>query len=367
LKIREATDEDKIAWDTFVDTIGGNFGLYFDWKYFYELQGGRYIPLITEDDSSQIIGILPLVKRKNFLHSTLESLPEGGGGVLLKKELSESEKYEATRALIEQVDQYHSQGCSGLSIRKSVLWNSVCTDLVDSRDTMPEKAMVDSGLTYKYNETTGFPCTHVMELKQPFEEYIWKGMWPGRLRNLINKAVRNGINVIEDQEFKYKDIFTDMLTKNYRRHGNKRNIKDETRFRFEIFKDKTKLFIALRDGQPVAGELCHYTVDTCKLAKLGSYARETGHASKLCVKAAIEDACNAGYRFVESGISTTPDVADFKLQFKFVTLPFGTYQKTYSVLRNRVHQTSQLFEVLRNDKTYIWKNRRKLWNRITRG
>jgi len=364
VRVREADTSDKVRWDSFVDREGGDFGLYFDWKYIYESRGDRYIPLVVEDDSSQILGILPLVKEKKFLYSVLESLPEGAGGFLLKKELSEAEKYEAIRTLIEHVDRYHSQGCSRLSIRKSVIYISGCTDLEDGHDVLPERAMTDSGLKYNYNEKTGFPRTHVMELKQPFEERIWEDLWSSNLRRQINKAVREGVSVIEDQEFKYKDIFTDMLIENYRRHHNRRDIKDETKAKFDIFKDKTKLFVALKDAQPVFGLLCHYTTDTCKLAKQGSYVIETGNASKLCLKTAIEDACSAGYSFAEFGMSSDPNVAKFKSIFRFATLPFGDYQKTYSVPRNRVHQASQLLGVLRDDKMYLWNNRKKLLKKL---
>ena len=122
MKVREADTTEKIRWDSFVDQEGGDFYLYFDWKYFYESRGFRFIPLMVENDSSQILGILPLVKQKKFLYSIIESVPEqGGGGFLLNKELSESEKYEVIRLLVKHVDQYYSKGCSGLIIRKNIL------------------------------------------------------------------------------------------------------------------------------------------------------------------------------------------------------------------------------------------------------
>jgi hypothetical protein len=364
VKVREADIGDKIRWDSFVDNECGDFYLYFDWKYIYESLGYRFIPLMIENDSSQILGILPLAKHKKFLYSILESIEEGGGGFLLKKELSESEKYEIIRSLVKHVDRDYSKGCSRLYIRKSILYLRECTDISDTRFTVPEKALIDSGLKYNFNETTGFPCTHVLELKQPFEEHIWRGLWSHNLRNRINKAVRNGVTVLEDKEFKYKDIFIDMLNANYRRRSNKRDIKDETKAKFDIFKDKTKLFIALQDGQPIAGLLCLYTPSICQLTRLGSYSRDTGNSSTLCVKVAIEDACNAGYRFCDFGMSTEPSVAFFKSKFGSVQVPIGIYKKTYSFPRNRAHQASQLLEVLREDKMYLWKNRKKLLKKL---
>jgi hypothetical protein len=155
-----------------------------------------------------------------------------------------------------------------------------------------------------------------------------------------------------------------MLNANYRRRYNKRDVKDETRVKFDMFKDKTKLFVALQDGQPIASQLYHYTPSTCQMAKLGSYYKDTGHASKLCIKVAIENACNAGYRFCDFGVTTVPSVAFFKSQFGPVQVPMGTYQKTYSVPRNRIHQASELMVALREDKMYLWNNRKKLLKKL---
>ena len=63
-------------------------------------------------------------------------------------------------------------------------------------------------------------------------------------------------------------------------------------------------------------------------------------------------------------MSTVPGVAFFKSQFGSVQVPMGTYQKTYSIPRNRIHQASELLGALREDKMYLWKNRNKLLKKL---
>ena len=100
MKIREATTEDKAAWDTFVDTEGGNFFQYFDWKRVYETTGDKFIPILVEDNTSKLAGMLPIVKENRRLYSVLHSDTRGGGGLLLREDLSDAEKQEVVSLLI---------------------------------------------------------------------------------------------------------------------------------------------------------------------------------------------------------------------------------------------------------------------------
>ena len=141
MKIREANLNDKVAWDSFVENEDGSFHLYFDWKYVYETRGNQFIPLMIETDSSQLVGILPIVKEKRLLYSTLCSLPEGAsGGFLLKKDLSETEKYNAICALVEYVNSNYSDGCSTFYIREHLR-------LSDKHSATPNAALFDNGFT----------------------------------------------------------------------------------------------------------------------------------------------------------------------------------------------------------------------------
>src|SRR5512137_2684399 len=108
VRIREATSDDRSAWDSFVDTEGGGFCHYFDRKCVYEAGRNQFIPLLIETTSSHLVGILPIVKKVRQLYSNLDSGGGGGAeGFLLKRELSDSERYAAISALSEYVDTHY--------------------------------------------------------------------------------------------------------------------------------------------------------------------------------------------------------------------------------------------------------------------
>ena len=68
MRVREASADDKPAWDSFVDSEEGSFFHYFDWKQVYEAQGEEYIPLLVETAPSATVGILPFVRKKRLLY-----------------------------------------------------------------------------------------------------------------------------------------------------------------------------------------------------------------------------------------------------------------------------------------------------------
>jgi hypothetical protein len=357
MRVREATIEDRARWDSFVDAEDGSFFHYFDWKYVYEARGNQFIPLLAETDQSQLIGILPVAKEKRLFYSTLDSLPEGAsGGCLIKRGLSDEEGLQATSALLQYLDTDYSRGCSTFTLNEDLtLAAKECED--------PTAALTGNGFRFIFDKSTGLPCTHVLELKQPFEENIWKG-WSRMLRRGVNKAEENGVVVIQDRELKYAEDFIDMLYENYRRHRTKPPTRDEIMVRLNVFRDRSKLFVALLDGRPIVTLLCHYAHSTCYMAKVGSYEKDTDDANKLCYKVAIEDACNAGYRFVEFGITATPGLAFFKERFKGTRVPMRIYEKSYSIWGTLLEKAPVLVSNAWHDRSYIWKNRRLVWDRI---
>ncbi len=359
MRVREATAEDRAAWDTFADTEGGNFGHYFDWKYVLEARGHRYIPLLAETAASGIIGILPVVKQKKYLSSFFHS-DAPAGGLLLKNGLSDRERYEAISALLKYVDTHYSKGCS-----RFVLGENLSS--VSEVSEEPTAALVDSGYRFRYDVSTQLPCTFVLELKPPFEENIWKSLWSSRLRWRLNRAERNGVVVIHDREFRYLEEFIGMFFENCKRHGTIPPTREQKKMEINTFRDKAKLFVALLDSQPVVASLCYYTASTCFLWEIGSYSKDTGEVNKLCYKAPIEDACDAGYRFVDFGFSGSSSLAFFKEQFKGTRVPFRIYEKNYPIPRNLVELGAIVLNRTWHDKTYLWKKRRKLWDRIIHG
>jgi len=358
MRIREATPEDKATWDTFVDTEGGQFTHYFDWKHVYDARGYRYIPLLSETAASEIIGILPIIKVKKYLSSTLYADTQTGG-LLLKRDLSDTERYEVTSAFLKYVDTNYSRRCSRFILRENL---SSITDLSEK----PTAALIDSGYRFRYDASTKLPCTFVLELKRPFEENIWKGLWSRNLKKKLNKVERSGVAIIHDQELKYAGDFIVMLSANYERHGTIPLTQEQVNIALDTFRDNAKLFVALRDSRPIVAAVCYYYASTCFLWEIGSYMKNTGNANLLCYRAAIEDACNADYRFVDFGLTATSNLAHFKEQFKGTRVPLRIYEKRYSAPRALMELGPLVLKNAWQDKAYIWNRRRKLWDSIIR-
>ena len=358
MRIRETTVEDRAAWDTFADSEGGNFGHYFDWKYVIEARGHQYIPLLAETAASGIIGILPITEYKWGLYSGLYSEIHPGG-LLLKRELSDTERYGVISALLKYVDKHYSERCSRFTLRENL-------SPINEVSEEPTTAIIDSGYRFKYDASTHLPCTFVLELKPPFGENIWKGLWSNRLRGKLNKVEKDGVVVIDDQEFRYIDEYIDMFFENCKRHGTiPYATREQIRAEINIFRDKAKLFVALLDDRPIVAASCYYTTSTCFWWEIGSYLKDTGNANLLCLKAIIEDACDAGYRFIDFGFTGTSSLAGHKEQLKGTRVPFRLYEKRYDSLRTLLRLTPRILDRAWHDKTYLWKRRRRLWDTIS--
>jgi hypothetical protein len=358
MRVREAVAEDRAAWDAFADSEGGQFFHYFEWKYVHETRARQYIPLLAETEASSIIGILPITKEKKLLYSRLYS-DTHAGGLLLKRGLPDTERCEVISALLKHVDTNYSRGCSRFTVRENL-------SSINEVSEEPTAALIDSGYSFRYDVLNHLPCTFVLELKPPFEENIWKGLWSKRLRQKLNKVERNGVVVIHDKELNYAADFIEMLSANYERHGTMPLTKEQVAVVLNTFRDRARLYVALLDSRPIAALMCHYYASTCFLWEIGSYMKDIGNANLLCFKAAIKDACDAGYRFVNFGFTATPSLAFFKEQFRGTRVPFRMYEKRYSVTRTLMELGGVLLQRAWHDKTYLWKQRRVLLDRIAR-
>ena len=235
MRIREAAPEDKVTWDAFADTEGGNFFHYFDWKHIYDTRGDQFIPLLAENSASRWLGILPIVREDRLLYSVLHSHIKTGG-LLLKQNLSDAERYETISAFSQYVDTHYSERCSRFILRE-------CLPPAGELSEEPTAALLDNGFRFRYDKLTHLPCTFVLELEQPFEENIWQGLWSRNFRKKLNKAKRQGVVIIQDPELKYADYFTDMLSANYKRHGTTSLTREEVTVTLNTFRDKAKLFL----------------------------------------------------------------------------------------------------------------------------
>jgi hypothetical protein len=363
MEVRQATIQDKSAWDSFVDDNDGNFNCYFDWKKIAEIgdrKGIKRIPLIIETD--RIIGICHLVKKNRFFYSNLGIFRDTG--ILFRKDLPSEEKSSAISALLEYIKTNLSSKCSSFIIREENI-------LLSEKTVDYDRFLIENGFKVKPPTVIVLPCTHIMKLKAPFEETIWKGLWTYNLKHTLNKVANRGVVVIEDKEFKYLDLFLDMKASNFKRHGIARINRDQNKAEVEIFKDKTKLFVALKDNLPIYAMICHYTRNTCGLWEGGSFTKGTNDVNKLVHKTVIEDACNRGYKYAHFGESDTEGIARLKDAYRAERMPVVEYEKTFSPVGRMIERAHNVaisfhFGITRvaADRKYLWSNRRLILGKI---
>jgi hypothetical protein len=356
MKIREAAIKDKEAWDSFVDSQDGNINNYFDWKYVVETGRDSYIQLIMETDSFQIIGVFPVTKNNLRFYSTFSSWT-GTGGPLLKKDLAEEDRYLAGKMFLQYLDAHYSARCS----------NSRLMEMVPpgmDTDARPIKALLDCGYKIRYDKTTGLPCTFILEMKPPFEENVWMALWSHKFRQALRKVAKNGVTVIEDRDMRYTETYISFVVANYQRLGLTPPTRNAILMELKVFKEKTRLFVALKEDMPVVILCCHYTPSTCHLWRVGSATKGTDDINKYTYKVAIANACDSGYRFVDLGATYEPGLASLKERFRGARIPTRIYEKRYSIPRTIMELAPLLIKNALRDRSYLWKIRYKILDRL---
>ncbi len=361
MNVRKATLKDKASWDAFVEQENGSFFHYFDWKNIYEGNTWEYIPLVLENDTPEIIGIFPVVKIRSFLYSKLVSLPDGAsGGFILKKQLSFDQRQHAAQLFLDYIIQYHSKRCSALVLKENLT-------LDDASKSTPTHLLVNNGFSFRFDDDLRLPCTYRLPLLPSFED-LWEGLWGKYLRNHIRKSEKQGILVREDTTGVYHEDVSAMIQSIYRNFHETPPSKNEIRLRLSTFKDKTKVWVALLDGAPIATLVCYYFNNVlCYASKLGytSSAREY-YTTVYLFSEAIKDACKNGYRYFEFGVTETETLAQWKEQFKPIKIPLRIYRKKYSTIRSFFEITPALFSWSLKNKSYIWRHRKRLIRKMIR-
>jgi hypothetical protein len=359
MKIREANLTDREQWDSFVDTQDGIFQHYFNWKFATENSATKYIQLVIESDSSELIGIFPIIKVHRALYSKLNSI----SGLLLKKDISAEEKYQTTLAALKYVEVHYGKNCSRFFLDEHIHPGSG-----EERD--PDPALTELGFRSRYDRKTHLPCKHILELNPPFKENIWMGLWSQKFRQALRKVEKNGVSVIEDSEMGYVEEFVDMLMSNYKRHNIKiparTELLDQMKMQIQYFKGKLKLYVALLENKPIVILYCSYTASTCQLEGVGAYTKGTDDANKLCYKVAIEKACDAGYKFADFGGTYTTSLASLKERYGAGRIPIMRYEKRYSFARMMIELAPEIAGELWRKRSKVWSNRRHYWKVITR-
>lgn len=355
MRIREATESDKPAWDNFVNTQGGMFHQYYDWKQVYKAIGQSFFPLMIEDDKSELVGIFSLVREDHKFYSLL--FGAGFKSVLFRNPVPSDRQYEITSAVIKYIEDNYASRCATFLIN-----DQLPVGFKEEQD----RALIDSGFRIRYNKETGLPCSHVLPLESPFEEKIWKGLWSQKLRQALNKVEKKGIVVIQDRDLKYVEEYVKNVIANYKRHGHQPPSREFLITAFKVFKNNTKLFAALDHDKPVALLSCIYTPSTCYLWEIGTPGKETGDVNKYCYKKAIQDACNEGYKYVDFLGSYTTGLSSLKKRFGTQQTPIMVYEKRYSAPRVLLRYGPLVIKYIFQDRKYIWDNKSKIWDAIRR-
>jgi hypothetical protein len=333
MNVRIASENEKEKWNMFVDREDGSFFQYFDWKYVYEFNTlkHRFIPLIIENDSSEILGIFPLEENLQSLYGSLESLPLGASdGFLIKKDLIESEKNIVIQLFIDYIDAHYSGTHSQISLREHLpsAEQSLC----------PSQILIQNGYSWFNNSSTRLPCTYVLPLEKPFKEKIFKSMVKN-LRNRIRHTRKTGVEVIIDDDFAYIDDFCTMQIESVKKFGHVQR-KETYEQIFKIFPEKINLFVCLVDSEPITALLTYYTPTTAYGAvgptsrKAKSYLNNT-----LPMCASIRNACDTGYKYFDMGITQTSSLASYKEKFGAKRIPLMIYQKKFSPVKITANKT----------------------------
>jgi hypothetical protein len=339
--VRIAAEHDREKWNRFVDQEGGSFFQYFDWKYVYEFNTSkhRFIPLIIENSSSEVLGVFPIEENLQLLYGSLTSLPLGASdGFLIKSDLNDQEKKKIIQSFLDFIDITYSGTHSVVTIRDH---------LSGSEKTLtPSRILTGNGYRWENPAATGLPCTHVLKLERPFEEKIWENLWSKKLRKRIRHVRKTGAEVIIDEKFSYIDDFYAMQIESVKKFGLVQR-KEMYEKILKIFRNKIRIFICLRNKKPISAALCYYTPTTAYLAMAPYYPESENYLTNtLPICASIRYSCNEGYRFYEMGITQTSELAFHKDKFGGEKMPLMIYKKKFSYPKlfiNRVYSSAIWF------------------------
>jgi len=328
MDVRIGSENDKEKWNLFVDREDGSFFQYFDWKYVYEFNTSkhRFIPLIIENNTSEIVGIFPIEENVSSFYGSLMSLPLGASdGFLVKDNLTGDEKNRIIQLFLDFIDDHYSGSHSFLGIRDHLP--------ISEKSLLPSHILLQNGFTWFDNASTKLPCTHLIPLKKPFDEKIWSDLWSKKLRKRIRHVKKSNVKLITDDDLKYKEAFIEMQLQTTKKFGLVEK-KDTYDLIFRIFQKKLKLFILLLDSEPIAGALCYYTPTMAYLAMAPYHPVAEDYLSNtLPICASIRYACDKGYQNYEMGITPSETLAFHKEKFGGNRIPMMIYEKEFSYFK----------------------------------
>ena len=176
------------------------------------------------------------------------------------------------------------------------------------------------------------------------EDDIWKTQISSKNRNMIRKAEKEGVTIVESDDYEtFKRLYD----------GTMNNLHAEDFYFFpqsyydeykQTFKDKSLLCLAMFEGKPIAGSMFMFSDDYAHYHLSGrdrDYSRYA--ANNLILWYAIKKAKERGCKWFHFGGGTTGDESDSLLKFK------KDFSKTETEfwIGKRVHNEAVYNEIVR--------------------
>jgi len=292
LKVSVAVDSDRGDWDAFVRSQASAFG-YHEWAWlgvFEHAFGHECLYVIARRESSEVVGILPLVEiRSRLFGRTLTSLPfVNFGGVLAESE-------DVAQALVD----------SAASIARS-------------------RGARHVELRHIGRRFANLPCKqHKVTMRLPLQVGMWDRI-DRKARNQVRKAEKSGLTVVRGG--------IELLPEFYRVFS--RNMRDlgtpvyAQKFFAEVlatFPDRARLIVVRLKDAPVAAGLTYRTGGLIEIP----WASSIRDFNSLCPNhllywCAIDTAVAEGVATFDFGRST-PDEGTFKFKEQWGAAPVALH------------------------------------------
>jgi FemAB-related protein (PEP-CTERM system-associated) len=284
LRISNASEADRAAWDEFVDaTAGGSFYHRFDWKGLVEREfGHRTEYLIARRDGQAIAGVLPLVfVRSRLFGRILCSVPfmNFGGPVAADP-----------------------QTASALAAHATTLAGSIGANYLELRCAGPLETTMQASLR---------KVSMTVALKSDPEAMF--NSFSSKHRTNIRRAQKNGLDVVSGGA-ELLDIFYPMIERSWRSLGTPLYSKRYFSAILDTFGDRARIFVCRHNGTPVAVTLNGHgngVVEGMWAASPPEYRQL--QPNYVLYWEMMRDACTRGYSSFHLGRSTRDSGAE---QFK---------------------------------------------------
>lgn len=284
---------DPAAWNALADKYHSLYHLY-EWTSIWKLYGLQYYYLGAFRDH-ELVGILPLVHQHSLLTGNqLVSLPWfDTAGILSEDPVATHELCQAAQNLAQDL------GAQTVQLRHS-----------QPSDLSPHCRQDKVGMR--------------LELTQD-PEILWQRL-PGKVRNQVRKAMKNGLTVESGGQELLHDFYR-IYASNMRHLGSPSHSYAFFEAVWKTFQDRVRLYIAYQAGQALG---CGFTISYGKMVVI-PWGSSLKAYNSLCVNhlmywQILSDACQQGYQHFHFGrASVDSGQYHFKAQWGATPEPLYWY------------------------------------------